>query len=59
MDGENSASNGRIYVKFGHRDNEEIPLEWAEKMLMQLKQERPADFGKLLTAAIGADRKHA
>jgi hypothetical protein len=48
---------GTVYVKFGPRPNEEVPKEWAEKMLMSLKEHQPAQFGKLLAEAIGAVKK--
>jgi hypothetical protein len=49
--------DGRFYVRFGSRPTEEIPREWAEKMLTSLKEHQPAQFGKLLSEAIGAVRK--
>lgn len=44
-----------LYVRFGTRENQEIPLEWAEKMLTELKEKQPKMFGKLLQKAIGIE----
>ena len=49
--------DARFYVRFGTRPTEEMPSEWAEKMLMSLKERQPAQFGKLLAEAIGAVKK--
>lgn len=51
-----SEENGKVYVKFGPRDTQEMPLEWAEKMLTALKEKHAAQFGKLLAEAATADR---
>ena len=59
MDSENTP-NGRIYVKFGPHESDEMPLRWAEKMLTELHQSKPAEFGKLLQLAAGiAPRKRS
>lgn len=52
MDSE-TTQNSRIYVKFGPHDTDEMPLAWAEKMLTELHQTKPAEFGKLLQLAAG------
>lgn len=56
MSEENGAGNGKIFVKFGPRDTQEMRLEWAERMLTALKDKHPAQFGKLLAEAATADR---
>ena len=51
------AEKQRLYVRFGTHETDEMPLEWAEKMLAELKNAHPVVFGKLLQAAIGIDTK--
>jgi hypothetical protein len=48
---ENGTGNGKIYVKFGPRDTQEMPIEWAERMLTELAAKHQAQFGRLLTEA--------
>ena len=52
---DDTTQNGRIYVKFGPRDTEEMPLQWAEKMLTELKRVNPALFGRLAQMAMGIE----
>ena len=48
----------QVRVKFGGRDNQEVPLAWAERMLTDLAASRPKMFGDLLAkAALGGDLK--
>jgi hypothetical protein len=37
-----------VYVRFGPRDNQVIPVSWAEDILTRLAASNPAQFGKLL-----------
>lgn len=57
---DNSAPNGtpnsKVYVKFGPRETQEMPLEWAEKMLSQWRDRAPAQFGKMLADVVTAQR---
>jgi len=56
MDENDSAngSNGKVYVKFGPRPNQEMPVEWAEYVLARLAETHASMFGKLLAeAALG------
>ena len=47
----------QVRVKFGARDNQEIPLAWAERMLTDLAASRPKMFGDLLAkAALNGDK---
>ena len=46
-------ANGRVYVKFGPADTQEVQLATAEQMLTSLYQSNPALFGRLLQAAMG------
>lgn len=50
------APNGRVYVKFGPRPNQEMPIEWAEEMLSNWREKQPAQFGKALADVVTADR---
>jgi hypothetical protein len=38
----------QVRVKFGPLDNQDIPLEWAERMLADLFSTHPVRFGDLL-----------
>ncbi len=48
---ENGHPAAQVYVRFGPRPTQEVPVEWAERMLTALKERNEALFGKLLTAA--------
>lgn len=55
MDGDsaqNAASNGKVYVKFGPRETQEMPLEWAERMLAAWREMHPAQFGRALAEVV-------
>jgi hypothetical protein len=46
---------GTVFVKFGPRATQEMPLDWAEQMLSAWRESHPAQFGKYLAeAATGA-----
>lgn len=47
----NGHKSGTIYVKFGPRPNQEMPIAWAETMLTELASKHAAMFGKLLSEA--------
>lgn len=49
----NSEPNGRTYVKFGPAETQELPIEWAERMLTELYRSHVNTFGKLLQSAAG------
>jgi hypothetical protein len=49
---ENGDGNGKIYVKFGPGPAQEMPIEWAEKMLTDWRQRDAARFGKALAAVV-------
>lgn len=49
----NGAATGQVYVKFGPKETQEIPLEWAELMLSELFRSNAPTFGRLLQAAAG------
>jgi len=44
--------NGKVYVRFGALPSQEMPLEWAEKMLTLWRDSNPAQFGKLLAKVV-------
>ena len=50
MDGD-SQQDGKVYVKFGPGTTQEMPLEWAQKMLSSWKEKKPSEFGKFLAEA--------
>jgi hypothetical protein len=48
-------ANGKIYVKFGPRPTQEMPIEWAASMLATLAEKHESMFGNLLReAALGS-----
>lgn len=47
----------RPYVPFGHGPTDEVPLEWAGRILTLLKEHHPQIFGQLLAEAIGIERR--
>lgn len=49
-----TAAKDEVRVRFGQRDSQSVPLEWAETMLTELATSDPHRFGKLLQlAAVG------
>lgn len=52
----NGAGNGKVYVKFGPHETDEMPREWAEKMLTLWKERQPSQFGKLLAEVVTGGR---
>ena len=40
-----------VRVRFGPGNDQDMPLSWAENMLMDLKEKQPKRFGDLLAAA--------
>jgi hypothetical protein len=42
---------GDIRVPFGPGPTQDVPLEWAARMLASLKDAHPVQFGKLLAEA--------
>ena len=44
------------YVRFGPRDNQVMPLEWAEQILTSMAAKHRAQFGKLLQEAALGER---
>lgn len=49
--GGNGHQNGQVYVRFGPGKTQEMPLEWAEKMLAEWRRKSRAQFGKALAEA--------
>lgn len=54
MDGE---ENGRVYVKFGPHATDEMPIEWAVKILTTWRERQPAQFGKMLAEVVTGGAK--
>lgn len=52
------AAQAAIRVKFGPRPDDDMPLSWAEKMLMQLKETQPKVFARLLTSVVIGQNGH-
>ncbi len=48
--------NGKVYVRFGSLPTQEMPREWAEKMLTLWRERNPAHFGKLLAEVVTEGR---
>jgi hypothetical protein len=53
---QNGHRNGKIYVKFGPGETDEMPIEWAEKMLTEWRQKDPGRWGKLLSEIVTRGR---
>jgi hypothetical protein len=49
---DNGDGNGKIYVKFGPGPAQEMPIEWAEKMLTDWRQRNAKQFGTALAAVV-------
>ena len=49
---ENGDGNGKVYVKFGPGPTQEMPIEWAERLLSDWRRTDPARFGKALAAVV-------
>ncbi len=47
---------GEIRVRFGSGLSQTVPLVWAEWMLSEWKDRKPAEFGKFLSEAAMAAR---
>ncbi len=47
----------KIYVRFGKGPTDEMPKEWAEKILTNLRDKDPARFGKLLAEVVTSGRQ--
>jgi hypothetical protein len=41
-----------VRVKFGPRDDDSVPLSWAESMLTEMRRSSPNVFGKLLAKVV-------
>jgi hypothetical protein len=42
---------GEVRVKFGRGETQDVPLAWAEMMLMAWQEKKPAEFGRFLSEA--------
>lgn len=42
---------GEIRVRFGSGPSQTMPIDWAEAMLAEWKDKKPAEFGKYLSEA--------
>ncbi len=47
----------KVYVKFGAGPTDEMPKEWAEKLLKLLRDRDPSRFGKLLAEVVTSGRQ--
>ena len=56
MDTLEQGDGGPVYVRFGPRPTQEMPIDWAVKMLTEWREKHPAQFGKALAEAATADR---
>ena len=50
--GQDTAGKEKVYVRFGSLPTQEMPREWAEKMLTLWRERQPAHFGKLLAEVV-------
>jgi len=51
MDEQNGHKPGAVRVKFDTGQDKDIPLSWAERMLIGWRKSNPGAFGKALAAA--------
>lgn len=56
MDEGNGTREPRIYVRFGPLPTQEIPIEWAERMLTQWCERQRSAFGKALAEVATTER---
>jgi hypothetical protein len=57
QDGEQeNTARERIYVKFGSHETDEMPIEWASKILINWRKKQPAQFAKYLTEVVTEGR---
>lgn len=49
---QNGVANGKVYVKFGPGPTDEMPIEWAVKVLTNWRDKSPAQFGKALAEVV-------
>ena len=59
MDNENghdSNGNGKIYVKFGPHETDEMPIDWASAILTNWREKQPTQFAKYLSAVVTGRR---
>jgi len=49
---QNGQATAKVYVRFGPLPTQEMPREWAEKMLSLWKEKKPQEFGKYLAEVI-------
>lgn len=48
--------DAKVYVKFGALPTQEMPIEWAEKMLTGWREKNPNQFGKALAEVVTGGR---
>jgi hypothetical protein len=48
----NNPANSKVYVKFGPGSTQEMPIDWAEKILTNWRNTHPAQFGKALAEVV-------
>lgn len=53
----NGTGNGKVYVRFGALPTQEMPRDWAERMLTLWRERQPSQFGKMLAEVITEDRR--
>lgn len=51
----NGHRNGRIYVSFGPRPEQEMPIEWAAALLTELRLKNPRQWGQVFAQVMTAD----
>lgn len=51
-----SEGNGHIdstvYVQFGPKETQQMPLQWAEEMLTKWREKNPVQFGRTLAEVV-------
>ena len=48
----NGDGNGTVYVQFGPKDTQQMPIEWATEMLTMWREKKPVEFGRMLAEVV-------
>lgn len=54
--GQDGTGKEQVYVRFGALPTQEMPREWAEKMLTLWRERSPSQFGKMLAEVVTGSR---
>lgn len=52
MNDSNGHGEGTVYVQFGPKETQQMPLEWAAEMLTKWREKNPVQFGRTLAEVV-------